>query len=78
MILPVFLGVEYFVDISFFSPRALMGVVKNVFALRASQLLNTSGVDLLLTDLVSTKTTGRCFFFSFLFSSVTIFLACRW
>lgn len=39
-----------------------MGVVKNVPAREVSQLLNTSGVDLLLTDLVSTKTEGRCFF----------------
>ncbi|CAG04608.1 unnamed protein product, partial [Tetraodon nigroviridis] len=38
--------------------RALMGVVKNVSATGAQQLLNTSSVDLLLTDLVSTKMEG--------------------
>lgn len=46
-----------------------MGVAKNILVKNASQLLNTSGVDLLLTDLVDTKTDGRwfllCFFFSF-------------
>lgn len=40
-----------------------MGVAKNVSAFKASQLLNSSGVDLLLTDLLSTKIEGRCFFF---------------
>uniref|UniRef100_H2US53 Solute carrier family 3 member 2a n=2 Tax=Takifugu rubripes TaxID=31033 RepID=H2US53_TAKRU len=38
--------------------RALMGVVKNVSATSASQLLNTSGVDLLQSDLVSTNIGG--------------------
>lgn len=42
-----------------------MGVVKHVSAEGASQLLNTSGVDLLLSDLVSTNITGG--FFSFFF-----------
>lgn len=41
-----------------------MGVAKNVSATSASQLLNTSGVDLLLSDLVSTNIGGG-FFFSF-------------
>ena len=38
-----------------------MGVVKNVSARTTSLILNTSGVDLLLTDLVSTKIKGTCF-----------------
>lgn len=40
-----------------------MGVVKNVSATSASQLLNTSGVDLLQSDLVSTNIGGGFFFF---------------
>lgn len=40
-----------------------MGVAKNVAAFKASQLLNSSGVDILLTDLLSTKIEGRWFFF---------------
>lgn len=36
-----------------------MGVAANISVQDASQLLNTSGVDLLLTDLVSTKIEGR-------------------
>lgn len=43
-----------------------MGVVKNVSATKASQLLNSSGVDLLLSDLVNNKI-GGSFFFSFFF-----------
>lgn len=36
-----------------------MGVATNISVEDASQLLNTSGVDLLLTDLVSNKIEGR-------------------
>lgn len=41
-----------------------MGVVKNVSDTQASQLLNSSGVDLLLSDLVNNKIGGWLFFFS--------------
>lgn len=51
-----------------------MGGVKNLSASKASLLLNTSGVDLLLTDLVSTKTAGRCFVCFFPFSKYVNFL----
>lgn len=44
-----------------------MGVVKDVSAANASLLLNTSGVDLLLSDLVSTNIGGGFFFFFSLF-----------
>lgn len=46
-----------------------MGVVKNVSATKASQLLNSSGVDLLLSDLVNNKIGGRFCFLFFLLSS---------
>lgn len=46
-----------------------MGVVKDVSAANASLLLNTSGVDLLLSDLVSTNIGGGFFFFFFPSSS---------
>lgn len=39
-----------------------MGVVKNVSAAGASLFLNTSGVDLLQSDLVSTNIGGGFFF----------------
>lgn len=55
-----------------------MGVVKNVSATKASQLLNSSGVDLLLSDLVNNKIGGSFFFFlSFPFLSVFIFSSYR-
>lgn len=38
-----------------------MGVVKNVSAASASRLLNTSGVDLLQSDLISTNIGGGFF-----------------
>lgn len=41
-----------------------MGVVKNVSPENASLLLNTSGVDLLQSDLISTNIGGGFFFFS--------------
>ncbi|KAM3591233.1 uncharacterized protein V6R79_025136 [Siganus canaliculatus] len=39
--------------------RALMGVVKNLPAADLSQLVNTSGVDLVLSDLLSSKSNGK-------------------
>lgn len=56
-----------------------MGVVKDVSAANASLLLNTSGVDLLLSDLVSTNIGGGFFFFfSPLLPNVFIFSNYRW
>lgn len=57
-----------------------MGVVKNFSDTQASQLLNSSGVDLLLSDLVNNKI-GGWLFFSFFFSvlpNVLIFSTYRW
>lgn len=53
-----------------------MGEVKHVSAANASQLLNTSGVDLLQSDLVSTYIGGD-FFPPFLFK-ILIFSNYRW
>ncbi|KAM4536579.1 amino acid transporter heavy chain SLC3A2-like [Odontesthes bonariensis] len=39
-------------------PRALMGVVENISAPEVSQLVNSSGVDLVLSDLLSSKNEG--------------------
>ncbi|XP_070785772.1 solute carrier family 3 member 2a [Enoplosus armatus] len=38
--------------------RALMGVVESISAVEVSQLVNTSGVDLVLSDLLSSKNAG--------------------
>ncbi|XP_072232559.1 solute carrier family 3 member 2a [Leuresthes tenuis] len=39
-------------------PRALMGVIENLSAPEVSQLVNSSGVDLVLSDLLSSKNEG--------------------
>lgn len=43
----------------FLSFRLLMGVAEGVSAAEVSRLVNTTGVDLLLSDLLSTKSGGR-------------------
>lgn len=60
----------------FFNPRALMGSIKNVSPAKTSQLLNTSNVDLVFSDLVSSKTGGMFFFF--LLPNVLISQTRRW
>ncbi|XP_041841734.1 solute carrier family 3 member 2a [Melanotaenia boesemani] len=40
-------------------PRVLMGVVEGISALNISQLVNSSGADLVLSDLLSTKKEGK-------------------
>lgn len=49
-------SLSQFPPISF---RALMGVVENISAAEVSQLVNTSGVALVLSDLLSSKNGGR-------------------
>lgn len=44
--------------------RALMGVVNNISANEVSQLVNVSGVDLILSDLLSRNTEGRLLLFA--------------
>ncbi len=39
--------------------RLLMGVVESVTAAEVSQIVNASGVDLLLSDLLNNKSGGR-------------------
>lgn len=58
-----------------------MGVVTNISVMDTSQLLNTSGIDLLLTDLLSTEIEGRLFYLVFCFflfiEMFLSFLTCR-
>lgn len=44
----------------FFLLRLLMGVVKGISAEDVSQLVNTTGVDLVLSDLLGSKKGGKC------------------
>ena len=43
---------------AFFPLRVLMGVVENISAAEGSQLVNTTGVDLVVSDLLSKQNGG--------------------